>query len=157
MSACRYVGRVGGWPSPSVSPSTPVPRWPSADSSPTCAQAAGPATAASHSAPARAQAPRAGKPAAAQATRRAAAPRALSVAAVKSVAPATTAVSSAAALTQPEIMGPSGVPIPSQNYVDKVMEYYVRPGWRSDRSAVAPGHLHPGRSVPDHRREEAFR
>lgn len=31
MSACRYVGRVGGWPSsPSVSGllSTPVPRWP---------------------------------------------------------------------------------------------------------------------------------
>lgn len=133
MSACRYVGRVGGLAialgiGAAVYTGAAVA---SADtSSPSGSVSAGPATGrATHSATVRSQAPRAGKPAAAQATRRAAAaPRALSVAAVKSAAPATTAVSSAAALTQPEIMGPSGVPIPSQNYVDKVMEYYVRPG-----------------------------
>ena len=113
---------------------------------------------AAHSSPAQAnKAARTNKPAAAQANRRAAAaPAAVSVsaatAAVSVDAPATTdtplawtvmayrrraaattanaaTVSAAAAtLTQPEIMGPSGVPIPSQNYVDKVMQYYIRPG-----------------------------
>jgi len=34
----------------------------------------------------------------------------------------------AAAVTQPVILGPSGVPIPSANYVDTVMNLYVRQG-----------------------------
>jgi hypothetical protein len=42
------------------------------------------------------------------------------------VTAASTTVSAAAALTQPVIMGPSGVPIPSPFYVSQVMNYYVR-------------------------------
>ena len=38
------------------------------------------------------------------------------------------AVPAAAALTLPLILGPSGVPIPTTNYLDVVMNYYVRSG-----------------------------
>lgn len=68
--------------------------------------------------------------------------------------PATTAVSSAAALTQPEIMGPSGVPIPSQNYVDKVVEYYVRPGGDPTAAPLPQVIFTPEGLYPITRREE---
>ncbi|TXI35953.1 MAG: PE-PPE domain-containing protein [Mycobacterium sp.] len=42
----------------------------------------------------------------------------------------------AAAATQPMILGPSGVPIPSQNYVDTVMDFYILP--HSPEGANAP-------------------
>ena len=54
-------------------------------------------------------------------SRRAALPTASST-----VASASASASAAAALTQPVIMGPSGVPIPSDQYVATVMNYYVR-------------------------------
>ena len=154
MSACRYVGRVGGLAvalgvGAAVYSGAAV-AW--ADtSSPSGSVSAGPASS-------RAAQPvsRAAKPAAAKGMRRAAAaPAAVSVPVTVSAAtaggnaPATAdvpvdlvamaysrrasvtaaaALPAAAELTLPEIMGPSGVPIPSADYVAKAMYYYVRPG-----------------------------
>ena len=53
----------------------------------------------------------------------------LTPAAVSVRKPAASAVAApAAAVTQPVILGPSGVPIPSDKYVDTVMNLYVRQG-----------------------------
>ncbi|MGI9162045.1 MAG: PE-PPE domain-containing protein [Mycobacterium sp.] len=134
MSACRYVGRVGGLAvalgiGAAVFGAVDADAW-ADSSSPSAPVSAGPADGrSSHSAPVRARTPR---PAAAQVTRRpaAASGRGAAVArtAVAQTAVAQTAVArpAAAALTQPVIMGPSGVPIPSDQYVAKVMNYYVR-------------------------------
>ncbi len=65
-------------------------------------------------------------------------------------APSTTAavpVVPAAAATQPLILGPSGVPIPSTRYVDTVMEYYVLPnspeGAETPQVVFTPEGLYP--------------
>ena len=155
MSACRFVGRVGGlavalgvgaalYSGVAVASADGGS---ASDSAPSAGRAAhGP----------KASSARAAKPAAAQVTRRAsAAPAAvtLSVTPANSGgnAPATTdtsvelaalaysrratvtasasTVAAAASVTsQPEIMGPSGVPIPSETYVTTAMNYYIRPG-----------------------------
>jgi len=47
-----------------------------------------------------------------------------------------TPVVQAAAATQPMILGPSGVPIPSEHYVDTVMDFYIVPN--SPEGANAP-------------------
>ncbi len=50
--------------------------------------------------------------------------------------PAATVGVQPAAATQPLILGPSGVPIPSENYVDTVMDFYILPN--SPEGAEAP-------------------
>ncbi|MGV1006884.1 MAG: PE-PPE domain-containing protein, partial [Candidatus Nanopelagicales bacterium] len=160
MSACRYVGRVGGLAialgvGAAIYSGAAVA---SADTpSSTGSVSAGPASGrTSHSTPARAQAGRTSKPAAAQVSRRAAAaPAAVSVSVRPSAAatggdvPATTdtpvdqlalaysrratvtaaKVPAAASMTtQPEIMGPSGVPVPSEDYVNTAVYYYIHGG-----------------------------
>lgn len=47
-------------------------------------------------------------------------------------AQAAAAVSATATQTQPVILGPSGVPIPSETYVQTVMDYYVLPNTTGD-------------------------
>lgn len=159
MSACRFVGRVGGlaialgagaalYSGVAVASADSGPA-PSAGSS----TSASPAGRASHGP--KASAARTVKPAAAQSRRSTAAPAAvtLSVTPAKPggnasattgpsvdiaalaysrraslTASATTAPAAASVTTQPEIMGPSGVPIPSQDYVNTAMYYYVRQG-----------------------------
>lgn len=53
----------------------------------------------------------------------------------------------AAAATQPMILGPSGVPIPSTHYVDTVMDYYVLPnspdGAETPQVVFTPEGLYP--------------
>ncbi len=161
MSACRFVGRVGGL---AVALGVGAALYSgvavaSADSGSAASVSAGSAPAAGRAAHApgasSSSAVRAGKPAAAQVNRRAtAAPAAVSMSVTlgnsggnapattvtpldlaalaysrRATATAAAAVSPAAStITQPEIMGPSGVPIPSQDYVNTAMYYYVRQG-----------------------------
>ena len=57
------------------------------------------------------------------------APRASAAVADTDLSAPTAAVAAAAALPQPLILGPSGVPIPSEDYVNRVMQYYVTPNY----------------------------
>lgn len=161
MSACRFVGRVGGL---AVALGVGAALYSgvavaSADTGSAASVSAGPATSRTSSAPARAN-----KPAATQTKRAIAAPAAVTVSVKPTTsggkAPATTdtrldwtvmaysrrasltagrTAAAAATLTTPEILGPSGVPIPSQEYVAKVMNYYIRP----EIGAPQPPYLDP--------------
>ena len=62
-------------------------------------------------------------------------------------APTSAATVQAAAATQPLILGPSGVPIPSNRYVNTVMDYYVLPnspdGAETPQVVFTPEGLYP--------------
>lgn len=163
MSACRFVGRVGGlavalgvgaaiYSGVAVASADTGSAGSSSSASSTGRAAHGPKASTSTAA-------RTTKPASAKVSRRAvAAPAAVSVSVTPngsgggapattdtpldlaalaytrraSLTAATTAAAVTAPLTKPVIMGPSGVPIPSQNYVDGAISLYINPNYPVD-------------------------
>ncbi|MBU3705362.1 MAG: PE-PPE domain-containing protein [Mycobacterium sp.] len=168
MNSCMYVGRVGGlafalgigaavlggtavaW----ADDDGPEARATASSSQPSAA--AGPrardsvkTTALREAKRASSPAPAAVKPAAAArpgATVRSA-PRASAAVADTDLSAPTATAAAAATLPQPLILGPSGVPIPSTDYVNRVMQYFVSPsypgGTQLPQTVFTPEGLYP--------------
>lgn len=147
MGACSNIGRVGGLAfalgiGAAVLGGTAVAcADDGADTAPARHARASAESSAHPDRPAASVRSRAVAPRAAVAERASAAvPVARAALAPAAVAPAATVsapdVASAAEATQPLILGPSGVPIPRQRYIDTVMSYYVIPN--SPEGTLAP-------------------
>ena len=161
MNACMYVGRVGGLAfalgvGAAVLGGTAV-AWAADDGPETSAAAStsqsGPAAGPRARVTSKATAPReTRRESSSSAAVAKPAATARGSAAVRPVArasadPTTANVAAAAALPQPLIDGPSGVPIPSPDYVNTVMRYYVTPnypgGTQSPQVVFTPEGLYP--------------